>query len=77
MIRLRTSDGAVAVVPQATFVEVIGDSDGKLCTVLHQPEPGKITQIMPGTPEARHYEQMVQNEKLLFKPVINLPSLIP
>lgn len=77
MIRLRTSDGALAEVPQATFVEVVGDTDGKLCTVLHQPEPGKVTQIMPGTAEARRYEQLFRNEKLLFKPVIDLPSLIP
>ena len=77
MIRLRTSDGAIAEVPQATFVEVIGDADGKLCTVIHQAERGKITQIMPGTVEASRYEQMFRGEKLLFKPVINLPSLIP
>lgn len=77
MIRLRTSSGAVAEVPEATFVEVLGDTDGHLITVLHQQAPGKILQIMPGTSEARRYEQMVQKEKLTFKAAITLPSSIP
>lgn len=77
MIRLRTSDGAIAEVPQAAFVEVVGDTDGRLCTVIHQAERGKVTQIMPGTVEASRYEQMFRGEKLLFKPAIELPHLVP
>lgn len=66
MIRLRSAENSVVEIRDARFVELLG-ADGRLCTVLYEPSPGVTVQIMPGTEEARRYEQMTRHENLRFK----------
>lgn len=71
MIRIRKTDGsAITVPPDAQFVELVNDSDGRVMLVFYQVQPGMLLQISPGSRDAMLYEGMFKNQDVLFSETV-------
>ena len=64
MIQIRKSNGQLVPVPDAAFVEIVGD-DGGVGMVFCQ-APGMIIQVLPGSVDAARYEDMFRGLGVKF-----------